>query len=181
MFLIEEFDHHDGAAEGEGCGEERGFYPRESQQHAESVADDGGENDLADAGHDGDLPHVAHLVEAQFETDDEEEEGDTDFRDQLEGVGNLDQSGERADDQSGQHIGHDGRHADPSGRNREERSRHDDESQTAQEKLVGHESCLASQDGGDKDAGCFTTVALTKARGRKWVARGVLSCDQQTL
>ena len=164
VFLIEEFDHNDGAAEGEGGGEESGFDPIESQQHAQPVTDDRGENHLADTGHHRDLPHVPHLLEAQFETDDEKKQGDADFRDQLKGVGNLDQPGERADDQPGQHIGHDGRHADPAGGDREKCAPHDDESQTAEEKLVGHGSIISV--GGWRRQGCgaFRGCRIRRAR-----------------
>ncbi len=84
--LVEQFNDDNGAAEGNGRGEEDRGEPFKAQEARHCKSAKGGEAYLKTAQEEGGFSKVLDFPEAQFEADEEEEEGDAEFRNEFEGM-----------------------------------------------------------------------------------------------
>lgn len=111
-FLVEQFDDHDGAAEGDGRGEEKSGERLKAEGAGNRKAAEGGETNLKTTQQEGRATEVADLIETQFEPDEEEQEDDAEFRDEFEGMVDGNQAHDGAEEEAGEKVADEGGHAD---------------------------------------------------------------------
>jgi hypothetical protein len=103
----QQLDDDDGAGEGERHRDVQRLDPVAPECEHDAEADDDGEGELAEAGGQRHRPEVAHMVQVELETDDEQQHRDTHLRQQVDLVVRRHQvQHARAGDDADHDVGH---------------------------------------------------------------------------
>jgi hypothetical protein len=136
--LVQELHDHHRAAERQRGGQEDRLHGVEAERDRESEATGRREQNLPQPGENRDPPDIPDLGEAQLETHQKEEQRDPHLGDDLDHMGDGEQTRDRPEKEPREDVGYDGRNPQPAGDPEDHHGGYYHESKTAYQADVRH-------------------------------------------